>query len=139
MVGASGGVKLYTNFGRSVGTRLAASGTSWIVISDSTTKTNRIPTDGEEVLSKLAAMPIDQWNYKHQPDGPTHYGPMAQDFWNAFHLGADSLGIETLDADGVLFAAVKALIERNELLEQRVKQLESAVLQYGLHETNLDK
>ncbi|MBK8127962.1 MAG: tail fiber domain-containing protein [bacterium] len=139
VVGASGGVKFYTNSTRTAGLRLAAGGTSWIVISDSTKKTNRSRVDGENVLNKLAAMPIDQWNYKHQPDGPLHIGPMAQDFWNAFHLGTDSLGIETLDADGVLFAALKAVIERNDMLEKRVKQLESAVLQYGLHETNLNK
>ncbi len=95
-----------------VGTRLAPGGSSWIALSDSTKKTNRIHADGKSILEKLTAMPIDKWNYKHQPDGPNHIGPMAQDFWSAFHLGTDSLGIETIDADGVLFVAVKELAKQ---------------------------
>lgn len=113
------------------GTRLAPGGSSWIALSDSAKKTNRIHADGNSILERISAMPIDQWNYKHQPDGPEHIGPMAQDFWNAFHLGTDSLGIETLDADGVLFAAVKELIKRNSDLEDRVKNLEFMLIQYG--------
>jgi len=123
IVGASGGVKLFTNATRNLGTRLAASGTSWIVISDSAAKMNRVPVDGKGVLSKLATMPIDQWNYKHQTGGAIHYGPMAQDFWNAFHLGSDSLGIETLDADGVLFVAVKELAKQVTELRNEVATL----------------
>ena len=117
-----------------VGTRLAPGGSSWIALSDSTKKTNRVNADGHEVLDKISTMPIDKWNYKHQPDGPEHIGPMAQDFWTAFHLGTDSLGIETIDADGVLFAAVKALVSRNSDLEDRVKHLESLLIQYGAQE-----
>jgi hypothetical protein len=59
---------------------------------------------------------------------------MAQEFWNAFKLGSDSLGISTIDADGVLFAAAKELAIQNsekdkkiEDLEARVKQLEAAI------------
>jgi len=107
------GFRIWTDtLAANVGVRVVGGGTSWITLCDSTSKTNRTQVDGKDVLVKLAAMPIDQWNYKHQPDGPEHMGPMAQDFWNAFHLGTDSLGIETLDADGVLFAAVKELAKQ---------------------------
>lgn len=106
-----------------IGVRVVGGGTSWISLCDSTSKTNRTRVDGEEVLNKLSAMPIDKWNYKHQPDGPEHMGPMAQDFWSAFHLGTDSLGIETLDADGVLFAAVKELAKQNQEMKSEIVAL----------------
>ncbi|MBK8129631.1 MAG: hypothetical protein IPK53_12275 [bacterium] len=63
---------------------------------------------------------------------------MAQDFWNAFQLGSDSLGISTIDADGVLFAAVQELAKLNQdkseeiaELKARMKLLEDAILQFG--------
>ncbi len=133
----NGGFRIWTDnpVSSNIGVRVVGGGTSWVSLCDSTTKTNRVRVDGEDVLNKLSAMPIDQWNYKHQPDGPLHIGPMAQDFWNAFRLGTDSLGIETIDADGVLFAAVKELINKNQELEQRVKLLEAALLQLGLNKS----
>ncbi len=119
-VKANGGVRFWTtaDHASNIGTRLAAGGSSWVALSDSTKKTNRIPVDSKAILQKVAALPIDQWNYKHQADGPLHIGPMAQDYWKAFHLGEDSLGIETIDADGVLFAAVQELAKQNAELKQ---------------------
>ena len=65
-------------------------------------------------------------------------GPMAQDFWNAFHLGEDSLAISTIDPDGVALAAIQELAKQNESkdkkiadLETRVKQLEAAIMPFG--------
>ncbi len=127
----SNGFRIWTDnpVSSNIGVRVVAGGTSWISLCDSTTKMNRTHTDGHDVLDKISDMPIDQWNYKHQPNGPRHIGPMAQDFWSAFHLGTDSLGIETIDADGVLFAAVKELISRcNQLENQNItlqKQIQS--------------
>lgn len=106
-----------------IGVRVVGGGTSWISLCDSTTKMNRTHADGNAILDRISAMPIDQWNYKHQPDGPEHIGPMAQDFWTAFHLGTDSLGIETLDADGVLFAAVKELAKQNQEMKSEIVAL----------------
>jgi len=130
------GFRIWTDIpvSSNIGVRVVGGGTSWISLCDSTTKMNRTHADGNAILDKISAMPIDQWNYKHQPNGPLHIGPMAQDFWSAFHLGTDSLGIETIDADGVLFAAVKELASRNSDLEDRVKHLESLLIQYGVQE-----
>ncbi len=123
-----------------IGVRVVGGGTSWISLCDSTTKMNRMPADGIAILDKISAMPIDQWNYKHQPNGPEHIGPMAQDFWSAFHLGTDSLGIETIDADGVLFAAVKELVKQNQDMKSEIVALR-ALLQSqraGDKQTNLE-
>lgn len=109
-----------------------------MVVSDSTKKRDIQLSDTKAILDKLAALPIKSWEYKSEADGTEHMGPMAQDFWNAFHLGSDSLAVETIDADGVLFASVKELARQNAQkdtkisdLEARVKLTEAAILQFG--------
>jgi len=52
---------------------------------------------------------IQEWNYKTQDTGIRHMGPTAQDFRAAFGLGDFPLRINTIDADGVALAGVKAL------------------------------
>lgn len=86
------------------------------------------------MLSKIAAMPIQEWSYKSQSPSIRHVGPTAQDFHAAFGLGEDPLRIGTLDADGVALAAVKALEartralgEENRVLRERVEVLTQAV------------
>jgi uncharacterized coiled-coil protein SlyX len=54
---------------------------------------------------------INTWRYTAE-SGVDHVGPMAEDFHDAFGLGPDDEHITTVDADGVLFAAVQALAER---------------------------
>lgn len=134
----TGGFRIWTAnpMSSDIGTRLTAGGTSWVALCDSTSKENRRDANGSDVLEKISAMPIDRWNYKHQDETIEHIGPMAQDFWNAFHLGSDSLGIETIDADGVLFASVKALNERcNELQRQNdeLRKLMQQMIQLGIN------
>ena len=47
---------------------------------------------------------------------------MAQDFSSAFGLGESSTSITTVDADGVLFAAVQELAKENERLKQALRE-----------------
>jgi hypothetical protein len=49
---------------------------------------------------------------------------MAQDFWNLFHVGSDSLKISTLDPAGIALAAIQELQKQNATLQDRVTQLE---------------
>jgi hypothetical protein len=79
--------------------------------------------DGEDVLSRIAAMPVTEWSYKAQEPGIRHIGPTAQDFHAAFGLGEDPLRIGTLDADGVALAAVRALEARTRALQEEVEAL----------------
>ena len=53
-----------------------------------------------------------EWNYKAQNTAIRHMGPTAQDFRAAFGLGDFPLRINTIDADGVALAGVKALEAR---------------------------
>ncbi len=101
---------------------------SWSAISDSTKKEKILPVDAENFLNKIAQFKLSTWNYKGQ-DSKTfrHYGPMAQDFYNAF--GKDALGtigcdtlINQQDFLGVSFIAIQALEKRTEKIEALQKQ-----------------
>jgi hypothetical protein len=86
-------------------------------------KKNRAPVDGREILEKLAALPIDRWNYVWEEDAaPPHLGPMAQDFKRAFYPGTDDKTITTLEFDGVALAAIQGL---NRKLEDKDAELEA--------------
>jgi hypothetical protein len=76
--------------------------------SDRNLKENFRAVDAQEVLAKVAALPLTRWNYKASP-GEEHIGPVAQDFHAAFGLGTDDKHIATVDADGVALAAIQGL------------------------------
>ena len=83
------------------------------------------PVDGEAVLRKLAAIPVEKWNYKWEADTNTpHLGPMAQDFKAAFYPGRDDKSITTLEFDGVELAAIQGL---NEKVEVRSRNAEVSI------------
>jgi trimeric autotransporter adhesin len=109
---ASGGYRLYSNAGASIGAYLAPGSGGWVAISDRNAKENLRPVDTREVLERVAAMPIQTWNYKAQDSSIRHLGAMAQDFRAAFGLGETENGINTVDADGVALAAIQGLNER---------------------------
>jgi hypothetical protein len=49
---------------------------------------------------------------------------MAQDFWATFRLGDSDRSIHTVDACGVAFVAIQALLRKVGALEARVAQME---------------
>jgi hypothetical protein len=119
IVKAAGGVGFYTNAAATVGVELGIGGSQWLSVSDVNAKQAFRDLDGEEVLAKLARMPIQEWSYKAQDDAIRHVGPTAQDFKAAFGLGEDDLRIGTLDADGIALRAVQALELRTRELAER--------------------
>lgn len=105
------------------GVRVLPNGNSWSAISDVRIKENFETVDGEIILSKIRKMPQYTWNYKGQnPSTQRHYGPMAQDFFNAFGkdrhgtIGCDTL-INQQDFLGVNFIAIQALLKRTDELQ----------------------
>lgn len=120
-----GGYRLYTSMNLSFGVQVSAGGGSWSTISDKRKKENFKELNKEEVLAKLAALPVTRWNYKSQPANQQHIGPMAQDFYAAFHL--DGVGndttINTVDIDGVNMVAIQVLEKRTSQLQQENEQL----------------
>jgi hypothetical protein len=126
-VRATGGVRFYSDSAMTAGVRLAPGGGGWLGLSDGNSKHAFRDLDGEEVLARLATMPVREWSYKSQDAAIRHIGPTAQDFHAAFGLGEDPLRIGTLDADGVALAAVRALEQRTRALQQDNETLREAL------------
>ncbi len=91
--------------------------------SDRNVKENFSPVNPQEVLEKVATIPISRWNYKTEND-VTHVGPMAQDFYSAFQVGLNDKTISMVDADGVALAAIQGLNQKLAAKESKIQQLE---------------
>ena len=122
----AGGYRLLSNSAATVGVVLLPDGNSWGAVSDVKLKENFIPVDGESFLKKISAIPLTTWNYKGQDAKLLrHYGPMAQDFYNAFgrddlgEIGCDSI-INQQDFLGVNFIGVQALEKRTTRLQNQL-------------------
>jgi len=126
-VRAAGGTRFFSNPSMSTGVSLAPNGGSWVSLSDVNQKELFEDLDGEDVLGKLARMPVREWSYKAQGGTIRHVGPTAQDFRAAFGLGDDPLGINTIDADGIALRAIQALEARTHEYEARIKALEQQI------------
>lgn len=105
----TGGIYFYTNAAETAGVGIAGGGSTWGSVCAREAKENFAPVDGKQVLEKVAAMPIETWNYKAQEDSIRHMGPMAGDFKEAFSLGSFDDRITTVDADGVALAALQGV------------------------------
>lgn len=92
--------------------------------SDRALKENFEAVDAEAVLEKIAKLPVTTWNYIADGIVIRHMGPMAQDFYAAFALGAGDTRIAPLDVNGVTLAGLQALIARTEAQGKRITQLE---------------
>jgi hypothetical protein len=91
--------------------------------SDRNAKQNFIPINPQEILARVSALPITEWQYRVDAAGNKHMGPMAQDFHAAFGLnGGDDRHISVVDENGVALAAIQGLDQK---LEARSKQLEA--------------
>lgn len=124
-----GGYRFFTNQGLTSGVTMSAGGGSWNTVSDRRKKENFREVNAEEILKKVAALPVTNWNYKAQPKSQRHIGPMAQDFYQAFQLdgtGNDTT-INTSDIDGINMVAIQALEKRTVQLQQENDQLKSQI------------
>ncbi len=104
--------------------------------SDVNVKENFAPVDGQEILACLAEMPITTWNYSADDDAVRHMGPMAQDFYAAFGLGADERHIAPLDANGVALVALQELNRTVEAQDAQIADLEQQAV--DLEQQNAD-
>lgn len=119
------------NYNNRTGMKMGPGQNSWSAISDVRLKENFEPVDGESILHKISGMPSFTWNYKAQdPKKFRHYGPMAQDFFEAFGkdkygtIGCDTL-INQQDFLGVSFAAIQALEKRTAVYLSEIEILKT--------------
>ncbi len=125
VVRASGGFRFRTNSGLSTGCDLAPGSGTFSCTSSRLAKVGFEDLDGEIVLRKLAAMPIQRWRYRGTD--ASHVGPTAEDFHAAFKLGAGPTTISTVDADGISLLAVQALERRTAELRAELEALRRLV------------
>lgn len=107
-----------------IGGGITASGNisanSFTTTSDRNAKENFAPVNSQEILDRVAALPISRWNFK--TDNTRHIGPMAQDFYSTFGVGADDRHIATVDEDGVALAAIQGL---NDKLKEKDAEIQA--------------
>lgn len=110
------------------GARLTDGGV-WTDNSDRNAKENFTPVNPRDILERVAALPVEQWNYKTEGPDVRHIGPVAQDFYAAFGTGQDDKHLAALDSAGVALAAIQGLNEKVEVRsaksEARLRQLEA--------------
>ena len=124
---ASGGARIFSNSAATTGVLLAPGGGSWSSVSDREAKENIELVDAEDVLARLASVPIATWNYRSQDDSVRHMGPMAQDFHAAFGLGLGGRTIDTVDPDGVALAAIQGLHARDARFERQLSERDAEI------------
>jgi hypothetical protein len=97
--------------------------------SDRNLKEHFTAIDSRGILDRIVRLPISQWDYKTDAE-TTHIGPMAQDFYAAFHLGKDDRHIVTVDEEGVALAAIQGLNQKLEetRAESKAKDAEIELL-----------
>lgn len=97
------------------GTLSSGSSQSW--------KKNIQEVDAAQVLEMLRQVPVARWQYKNDASESDHVGPMAEDFYAAFGLGADAQHLAPADLAGVAFASVKALATELEETNDELRAL----------------
>ncbi len=114
IVRATGGVQFITgvnNIG-SITSQcfIAPGGSGWNCLSDRNAKRSVRTVASKRVLHALLSLPISTWALEGNPR--RQIGPMSQDFFAAFRglgVGDDERSINSVDAQGVAFAAIQGL------------------------------
>jgi hypothetical protein len=110
----------------SVGAAAYCDGNTWSPSSDRNRKAGFQPVDAATVLAKVSALPITSWHYTNDVTTP-HVGPMAQDFYAAFGIGADDKHISDVDEGGVALAAIQGLNQKLDGKDAEIQQLQQSV------------
>jgi hypothetical protein len=106
---ASGGVWFFSDAAASAGVVLNPGSGAWATLSDRNAKTHRLAVNGQIILDRLAAVPIETWSYVTEDSSIRHIGPMAQEFRAAFQVGPDDHHITTVDAEGVALCSMNCV------------------------------
>jgi hypothetical protein len=127
VVGATGGIGMYTSKVYQTGCIIAAGGGQWQCFSSRDGKTDIAPVDAVEVLERVVTLPVSTWRYRGEDASIRHLGPMAQDFHAAFGLGNKDTSIGVLDGSGVAIAAIQGLHARLRERDAAIAALQAEV------------
>jgi len=136
IVRAVGGVQFVTglNAGGGIGSTcwINPGGSGWNCSSDRALKHAIEAVSPRNVLARLLQVPVSTWAFLGSER--RQIGPMAQDFYRAFGLGDSDRAINSVDAQGVAFAAIQGLhaelLQRDQALAKlrRDRDADAAVL-----------
>jgi FtsZ-binding cell division protein ZapB len=127
-VSATGGVRFITGSASNPNvTYIPNDSAGWTTTSSRAVKTNIDPVDPEDALAGVEEMEVTTWEYDNDGDGAgtTHIGPMAGDFHEAFDVGSSDEHINSINADGVAFAAIQGLSAKLDERDERIADLEA--------------
>ena len=120
--------QFFTDTLSSTGVYMNRGAGGWTAVCSRDAKENFSPVDGEWILDRIRELPVTEWNYKAGDPSVKYIGPVAEDFWDAFHLnGDDNKGINSVSIDGVNMAGVKALEKRTRLQQERIDSQEARI------------
>jgi hypothetical protein len=100
-----------------------------MVTSYRASKENFQDLDAEEILQRVADLPLSDWNYKKDADTVRHIGPVSEDFYEAFGYGEDDKHISPNDLAGVNTAAIQGLIEIVKQQQEEIETLKTMLIQ----------
>jgi hypothetical protein len=108
--------------GQFIGPAIGAGGAvgGALILSSKDYKTDKRPIDDDDLLRRLARLPVERWRYKDGlglASAPEHVGPYAEDFEREFGLG-DGKSIAVVDGVGLGLAAASALAKKVERIER---------------------
>jgi hypothetical protein len=114
-VRATGGVRFATGISGAggvitTGCFISPFASAWSCTSDRALKERVEAISPRRVLDQLVAMPVSTWSLI--ASNVRQMGPMAQDFKKAFGLGESDTSINSIDAQGVAFAAIQGLNQK---------------------------
>jgi len=121
------------------GVELAPGSGSWSSLSDQAAKFNFFPVDNHDILDALLNVPISTWSYRSQSPEIRHIGPVAQDFYSAFHVGEDERLISAVDADGVALASIQALYHEFQKKDSQLRDQQEKIVDLEARLMELEK
>lgn len=115
---------------------LAAGGSAWNAMSCREFKENFEPVDSRDILERVAAMPVMEYNLRTQDDSIRHIGPVAQDFGTFGYGEYPEQAINLEDATGVSLAAIQGLYQlaKDQQAQLRQQQEEIRLLREQVEE-----
>ena len=114
-----------TRTGLGVSATLAAGSTAWAALCSREAKENIVAVDPLDMLRRVDALGIYEFNYKGAPAGFTCRGPRADEWAGLFPSAKDANRIETMDLDAAALGAIKGLSQLVRSQAERIAALEA--------------
>jgi hypothetical protein len=96
-------------------------------VSDRNKKENFEVLDKQDILNKIGKLEMYKWNARSEGPSAPHIGPIAQDFYDKFHLGGNDSMISHIDPSGIALVGIQALAEKQDKQAGEIKALKVKV------------